>query len=231
MSNIKSQLQAVHNRIIDAKRQYGRNSHDIQVIAVSKKQNVNKIQEVIDEGLFAFGENYLQEAIAKIENFSHPTLEWHFIGPIQSNKTAQIARHFHWAHTVDRPQIAKKLNNARPPQLPPLNICLQINTSGETNKSGLALSAIDDIVCLVKLIDSLPHLQLRGLMTIPAPTSDIVQQRQPFKALRQLNDTLSEQRGKLLDTLSMGMSNDLEAAIAEGATIIRIGSAIFGARQ
>ncbi|OGT22401.1 MAG: YggS family pyridoxal phosphate enzyme, partial [Gammaproteobacteria bacterium RBG_16_57_12] len=173
-----------------------------------------------------FGESYLQEALAKMSELQDLALEWHFIGPLQSNKTRQVAINFDWVHSVDRLKIAQRLNEARS-GLPPLNICVQVNLGGEASKSGTTLAQLPDLAAAISL---LPNLRLRGLMSIPPPTHDFSGQRQPFQQLREALEQLNR-RGLALDTLSMGMSDDMEAAIAEGATLVRIGSAIFGTRQ
>ncbi|EUJ09922.1 pyridoxal phosphate enzyme, YggS family [Methylophilaceae bacterium 11] len=225
MNTFYDSLQAIHARIAQAKAQVGRND-TVQLCAVSKAQSVEKIRIAYEAGQTIFGENYLQEAIDKQAQLQDCAIEWHFIGPIQSNKTQAIAQHFAWAHSVDRIKIAERLANARGSQLPPLNVCIQINSSEESSKSGAGLS---DIAVLAEVIRGLPALRLRGLMAIPAPTKDIAQQRAQFKQVHQAYLAL-QQQGFALDTLSIGMSDDFEAAIAEGATIVRIGSALFGAR-
>ena len=196
------------------------------LVAVSKTQSSEKVREAYQAGQHAFGENYLQEALNKQVELADLKIEWHFIGPIQSNKTQPIAQHFSWVHGVDRLKIAQRLSDARPLDLPPLQICLQVNISGEASKSGVAPQELLD---LVQAIRALPNLTLRGLMTIPEPTDDEALQRQQFKQMRYLLNDLNKQ-GFMLDTLSMGMSSDYKIAIEEGATIVRIGSAIFGAR-
>jgi len=225
MNTFYDSLQAIHARIAQAKAQVGRND-TVQLCAVSKAQSVEKIRIAYEAGQTIFGENYLQEAIDKQAQLRDCAIEWHFIGPIQSNKTQAIAQHFAWVHSVDRIKIAERLANARGSQLPPLNVCIQINSSEESSKSGAGLS---DIAVLAEVIRGLPALRLRGLMAIPAPTNDIAQQHAQFKQVHQAYLAL-QQQGFALDTLSIGMSDDFEAAIAEGATIVRIGSALFGAR-
>lgn len=179
-----------------------------------------------DAGMRRFGENYLQEALEKIAALQELDLEWHFIGPIQSNKTRPIAEHFDWVHSVDRLKLARRLSEQRPAGLPPLNICLQVNVSGEQSKSGITLQ---ELPALAQEVATLPRLRLRGLMAIPAPAAGLEAQRQPFRQMRfALEQLIAE--GLELDTLSMGMSGDLEAAIAEGATLVRIGTALFGPR-
>ncbi len=198
----------------------------VTLLAVSKAQSAEKLREAYQAGQTKFGENYLQEALNKQTDLADLAIEWHFIGPIQSNKTQPIAQHFSWVHGVDRLKIAQRLNDARPSDLPPLQICLQVNISSEASKSGVEE---DEISTLVKAVSTLPKLKLRGLMAIPEPTDDETLQRQQFKRMRLLFNRLINE-GYALDTLSMGMSSDYKIAIEEGATIVRIGSAIFGAR-
>ena len=199
---------------------------EVMLLAVSKAQSAEKLREAWEAGQTRFGENYLQEALNKQAELADLKIEWHFIGPIQSNKTQPIAQHFSWVHGVDRLKIAQRLNDARPADLPPLQICLQVNISGEDSKSGVAPN---ELLELVETVSALPKLTLRGLMTIPEPTDDETVQRQQFKQMRVLLNDLKKE-GVVLDTLSMGMSSDYKIAIEEGATIVRIGSAIFGAR-
>lgn len=199
----------------------------ITVLAVSKTHAAQAIRAAHRCGLEHFGESYLQEALAKMEQLADLPLTWHFIGPIQSNKTRPIAEHFAWVHSVDRGKIAQRLNDQRPPALPPLQVCLQVNISGETSKSGVSL---DELPRLAREVAGMHRLQLRGLMAIPAPTTDAGQQRAAFASLRRaLAQVQTFAPGA--DTLSMGMSDDLEAAIAEGATLVRIGTDIFGSRS
>ena len=200
---------------------------DIQILAVSKTHPAGAIRAAWRGGLDQFGESYLQEALAKMTELQDLPLTWHFIGPIQSNKTRPIAEHFDWVHSVDRGKIAQRLNQHRPESLPPLQICLQVNISGESSKSGASLEELPRLASEVLL---LPRLRLRGLMAIPAPTSDPTQQRAAFAMLRQAMAQL-QSLAPAMDTLSMGMSDDLEAAIAEGATMVRVGSGIFGSRN
>lgn len=231
MSSISHNLQAVLADI----RQYAvsqqRDPENLQLLAVSKTFPVSAIVEAAQAGQLAFGENYVQEAVAKITELrtQHPeiALEWHFIGPIQSNKTRLIASHFDWVHTIDRLEIAERLSRQRPDDLPALNVCIQVNISAEASKSGILPQQAYE---LAQQLSRLPRLRLRGLMCIPAASNDTVQQAQAFRALRLLRDQL-EQQGMLLDTLSMGMSADYHAAIAEGSTLVRIGSVIFGKRD
>lgn len=227
MPTIAQRLTEVRTKIRQAEDRAGRPAGSVKLLAVSKTRPVTELQAAIAEGQTAFGESYVQEAVPKITALSGQGLEWHFIGPIQSNKTALIAQHFAWVHSVDRAKIAQRLNEQHPPGAPPLNVCLQLNLSGEASKSGILPAALPELAALVA---RLPNLCLRGLMTIPAPEDDPVKQRRPFRALHALFEEL-RQRGYALDTLSMGMTDDLEAAIAEGATIVRIGTAIFGPRD
>ena len=226
LDTIHDRLQQVLRTIGAAETRYGRTPGSAQLLAVSKTQPATALRAAATSGQRRFGENYLQEALAKIEALADLALEWHFIGPIQSNKTRPIAEHFDWVHSVDRLKIAERLSAQRPPALPPLNICLQVNVSGEASKSGCSL---EELPALATAVAQLPHLRLRGLMAIPAPADDFDQQRIPLRELRLALEQLNA-RGLALDTLSMGMSDDLEAAIAEGATLVRVGSAIFGAR-
>ncbi len=231
MSPIPEKLQAVRAAIAQAAKTAGRKPDDVQLLAVSKTFGAQEVLAAAGAGQMAFGENYLQEAIdkmAEVRILSPKTIfEWHFIGPIQSNKTRPIAEHFDWVHTVERVKIAQRLSEQRPAGLPDLNICLQVNISGEASKSGCAP---DELLSLAQAVAALPHLKLRGLMAIPEPSDDPALQRAPFAHMRQLFDSLNAQ-GFALDTLSMGMSADMGAAIAEGATMVRVGSAIFGHRH
>lgn len=203
-----------------------RQPHSVFLLAVSKGQPIEKIQQAVAAGQVAFGENYLQEALPKIIALADKKLEWHFIGIIQTNKTKKIADYFSWVHSLSDTQSAQRLNEQRASHLPPLNICLQVNTSQEPTKSGVQNK---EVFPLAEYCASLPRLRLRGLMTIAAPKKQFSAQRSEFHRLRVLYDKLNA-RGFKLDTLSMGMSNDMQAAIAEGATIVRIGTAIFGER-
>jgi pyridoxal phosphate enzyme (YggS family) len=227
MTAILSNLQAIRLAIAHAAKSANRDAAEVQLLAVSKTFAADAVREAYRAGQAAFGENYLQEALHKIGALQDLPLEWHFIGPIQSNKTRDIAQNFAWVHCVDRLKIAERLSAQRPPQLPPLNICLQVNVSGEQSKSGVAPDAV---MQLALDIAQLPRLRLRGLMAIPAPADDESAQRAAFAQLRQLLHELNQQ-GLSLDTLSMGMSHDFAAAIKEGSTIVRVGTAIFGARQ
>jgi pyridoxal phosphate enzyme (YggS family) len=231
MSTISAKLHDVQATIRAAAEAAGRQPASVQLLAVSKTFGPDAVLEAMNAGQRAFGENYLQEALDKIAAVAQAApavpVEWHFIGPIQSNKTRPIATHFAWVHSVDRLKVAQRLSEQRPPELGPLNICLQVNVSGEATKSGIAQ---DELPELARAVAALPNLRLRGLMAIPEPESDPQKQRAPFARLRELADKLRAD-GIALDTLSMGMSGDLQAAVAEGATIVRIGSAIFGARH
>ncbi len=220
-------LATVMQRISAAERRYGRPPGSVTLLAVSKTRPAMDIEELARAGQKAFGESYAQEAIGKIAALAHLPLEWHFIGPIQSNKTRLIAEHFHWVHSVDRLKVAKRLSEQRPQVLPPLQVCLQVNVSGEASKAGVAPEQATE---LARVIADLPRLRLRGLMAIPAPADELAVQRVPFRRLWALRERINRS-GLGLDTLSMGMSADLEAAVAEGATIVRIGTAIFGPRS
>jgi len=227
MDTITKRLEAVLNRIRAAERRAGREPGAAQLLAVSKRHPASAIAEAAAAGQRRFGESYLQEALEKMTALAALELEWHFIGPLQSNKTREIAARFAWVHSVDRLKIARRLSEQRPAELPPLNICLQVNSSGEASKSGCSF---DDLPVLAAAVRELPRLHLRGLMTLPAPADNPEQQRHPFAALRQACTALNT-GGFELDTLSMGMSRDLEAAITEGATLVRVGSALFGSRD
>ena len=226
MSTISEGLQAITTRISAAATAAGRALEDIQLVAVSKTFPPEDIRAAFACGQRAFGESYVQEALEKINDLNDLPLEWHFIGPIQSNKTRAIAETFQWVHSVDRLRVAQRLSDARPALLPPLQVCLQVNISGEASKSGVAPA---EVALLAEQVSHLSNVRLRGLMTVPRPTDDQEAQRAAFRSMRELLDSLRA-RGIALDTLSMGMSDDLEAAIQEGATIIRVGRAIFGER-
>jgi PLP dependent protein len=236
MATIGVNLQAVRRRIAAAAAACGRNPADITLVAVSKTFGADDVAAAHACGQHVFGENYVQEALDKIHALRAPNapeisrrqpLEWHFIGPMQSNKSRAIAENFAWVHSVDRLKIAQRLSDARPAALPPVQVCIQVNIGGEDSKSGVTLA---DALTLARGVSALPRLKLRGLMAIPPATNDPARQRQHFAALRELKQKLVAE-GIALDTLSMGMSADLEAAIAEGATLVRIGTAIFGQRQ
>lgn len=224
MSTLADNLSAISARIASAAQAAGRDPASVRLLAVSKTKPASAIREIHAAGVCDFGENYLQEALTKQQALGVLPLIWHFIGPIQSNKTKAIAEHFDWVHSVDRLKIAQRLSEQRPAGLAPLNICLQVNVSGEDSKSGCAPA---DLPALAKAVAALPNLRLRGLMAIPEPTDDRAAQEAAFATLRQLQEGLDLG----LDTLSMGMSHDLEAAIAQGATWVRIGTALFGARD
>lgn len=226
MTTIASNLQAVRTAISEAAECSGRRAADVSLLAVSKTFPQRAIRDACRAGQTLFAESYVQEALDKITALQDLPIEWHFIGPIQSNKTRAIAEHFAWVHSVDRLKIAERLSAQRPAHLPPLHVCLQVNISGEDSKSGVLP---DKLFELAQGAAKLPGLKLRGLMAIPAPCEDTAAQRLPFAQLRKLLDRLNLQ-GMQLDTLSMGMSHDFAAAIAEGATMVRIGSAIFGKR-
>lgn len=224
---IATRLDAVHQRIAQAARAHDRNPDAIALVAVSKTQPVAMLEAALAAGHRDFGENYLQDALTKIDALAAHDPVWHFIGDIQSNKTRDIATHFAWAHAVNRLKIARRLSEQRPEHMPPLNTCIQVNIDQEASKSGIAPG---DTAGLADQIAELPNLRLRGLMALPAPADTQADQRKPFARLRELFEYLNR-NGHALDTLSMGMSTDLEAAIAEGATRVRVGTAIFGARQ
>jgi len=226
MNTVAERLTRVHARIREAERAAGRPEHSVRLLAVSKNQDLALMREALAAGQTAFGESYVQEALEKMLALASAPIEWHFIGPIQSNKTAQIAAHFAWVHSVDRLKIAQRLNAQRG-ERPPLNVCIQVNISGETSKAGIPEA---ELLPLAQAIRGMPGLKLRGLMAIPAPETDQTRQGLPFRRLKQCLDRLNQQ-GMALDTLSMGMSDDLEAAVIEGATIVRVGSAVFGPRR
>jgi pyridoxal phosphate enzyme (YggS family) len=222
-------LADVHERIARAAQAAGRDAQSVMLLAVSKTFPADAVRAAHAAGQRAFGENYVQEALDKIQTLAglRASLEWHFIGPLQSNKTRPVAEHFDWVHSVDRLKIAQRLSEQRPDHLPPLNVCLQVNVSGEASKSGVTIA---EAAAIAHQIAALPRLKLRGLMSIPEPAGDLEEQRAPHRQLRELFERLRND-GLALDTLSMGMSADLEAAVLEGATIVRVGTAIFGARD
>jgi pyridoxal phosphate enzyme (YggS family) len=230
MGSIGSNLQEVKRRIGAACARAGRDAQSVTLLAVSKTFGPEAVREAHAAGQRAFGENYVQESLDKIAALAdlRAHLEWHLIGPLQSNKTRPVAEAFDWVHTVDRLKIAERLAAQRPESLPPLQVCLQVNISGEASKSGLLPA---EVLGVARAVAALPadRLVLRGLMAIPEPAADFDAQRLPHRALRELRDALARE-GLVLDTLSIGMSADLAAAVTEGATIVRIGSAIFGAR-
>ncbi|TYC55116.1 YggS family pyridoxal phosphate-dependent enzyme [Zoogloea oleivorans] len=225
-SGISGRLQNLALRIARAAEAVGREPAGVRLLAVSKTWPADSVREAAAAGQRAFGENYVQEGVAKVEALAGLGLEWHFIGPLQSNKTRLVANSFAWVHSIDRLKIAERLSEQRDVHLPPLDVCIQVNVSGEASKSGVAP---DDLPELARAVAALPRLRLRGLMAIPEPTSDVALQRARFASLRQLREQLNA-GGLQLDTLSMGMSDDLEAAIAEGSTMVRVGTAIFGGR-
>ena len=226
MNSLQERLQLVRQEIAEAERQFGREPGSVKLLAVSKTRAAGDVLALAQLGVSDFGENYVQEARAKIGQLSGQSLTWHFIGPIQSNKTRQIAEHFDWVHSVDRIKVAQRLNAARPAHLPPLNICIQVNVDAEATKSGIGP---DEVEQLAGQILPLSRLNLRGLMALPAPTEDFSEQRCSFLRTRRLQEQLTD-KGYRLDTLSMGTTGDMRAAIAEGATVIRIGTALFGPR-
>lgn len=226
MTTIAERLHAVCARIETAESAAGRPPAAVRLLAVSKTWPAEAVREAALAGQRAFGENYVQEGVDKVEALRELGLEWHFIGPLQSNKTRAVANAFDWVHSIDRLKIAERLSAQRDVHLPPLDVCIQVNVSGEASKSGVAPDAVAG---LAQAVAALPRLRLRGLMCIPEPTEDLALLRARFALLRSLRDELND-RGLSLDTLSMGMSHDIEAAIAEGATIVRVGTAIFGER-
>jgi pyridoxal phosphate enzyme (YggS family) len=231
MIDLASNLELVQQRIALAVSTNERERSDVQLIAVSKTKPADMVRAGYELGLTDFGENYVQEAVDKVVELADLPICWHFIGPIQSNKTRQIAEHFSWVHTIDRGKIAHRLSEQRPLDLGPLNVLLQVNISGEASKSGVNP---DGLLKLAREVLALPNLQLHGLMAIPAPSESVDSQREPFRQLRQLLEQLKSSlgaEGTALRHLSMGMTGDLDAAIAEGATLVRIGTSIFGARE
>ena len=230
MNDIAHNLAQVREKISAAAVRCGRDSEEVTLLAVSKTKPASAVEEAVAAGQRAFGENYVQEGVEKILHFREKgitSLQWHFIGPLQSNKSRLVAEHFDWCHTVDRLKIATRLSEQRPAEMPPLNVLIQINISDEQSKSGIPLDEMD---ALAADIAALPNVRLRGLMAIPEASDDMAAQRIPFRKLRELSEQIRT-AGVPLDTLSMGMSHDLEAAVAEGATIVRIGTAIFGERN
>ena len=226
MTTIDTQLQTVRSRLATACQSVGRNPGEVTLLAVSKTFGAEAVEEAYAAGQRIFGENYIQEAVQKIAQLRHLPLEWHCIGPIQSNKTRLVAENFDWIHTVDRLKIAQRLSEQRPPGLTPLQVCIQVNIDGGDTKSGVPPQ---EALALARQVAALPHLHLRGLMCIPEPASDFIAACALFAKARALFDVLNTE-GLTLDTLSMGMSADLEAAIHEGSTMVRVGTAIFGGR-
>ena len=226
MATILYNLQVVRSRISEAARAVGRDPAKICLVAVSKSWPTEVVRKAALAGQKKFGENYIQEAVEKITALSDLALEWHFIGPVQGNKTRLVAHYFSWVHSVDRLRIAQRLAEARGADRPPLQLCLQVNISGERSKAGVIPSEVAPLAVAVR---RLPHVRLRGLMAIPEATDDVALLRRRYREVRYLKDSLAAD-GIELDTLSMGMSHDLETAVAAGATIVRVGTAIFGAR-
>ena len=226
MHKINDKITQVRARLHSACHRTHRNSNEVTLLAVSKTKSAADIRAAFAAEQRHFGENYLQEALEKQQQLVDLNIVWHFIGPIQSNKTRALAEHFQWVHSVDRLKIAKRLSEQRLKHLPALNICLQVNLDNEASKSGVALAELPE---LADAVAKLPHLKLRGLMAIPAPRSDVDEQQQSLERLQQALERLNQQ-GYKLDTLSMGMSGDLEAAVAAGSTMVRVGTDIFGAR-
>lgn len=231
MSSIQQNIEHITSQIRYDEQKCGRTPESVQLLAVSKTKPVEAILEAYQGGQLAFGENYVQEGVSKVQHFAehYPDnrIEWHFIGPIQSNKSRLVAEHFDWVHTIDRTKIAQRLNDQRPSELKPLQVLIQVNTSGEASKSGVTEAEVFE---LAELISRLPNLTLRGLMSIPANVSDYESQLREFQKLATLKQTLEAQFPEI-DTLSMGMSGDMTAAIEAGSTMVRIGTAIFGARD
>jgi len=227
VENIEKNIENLLGQIYAAEQKYGRKNGSVRLLAVSKTKSATEVEKAISAGLTDFGENYLQEALPKVESLRRFQPSWYFIGPLQSNKTRQVAENFDWVLSVDRKKTAKRLGSARPRQLGPLNLCIQVNVSGETSKSGVNMS---EALPLALQIMGQPGICLRGIMGIPAPTHEITEQRKAFRQLKDIFDTMND-HGLGLDTLSMGMSNDLESAIAEGSTMVRVGTAIFGQRN
>ncbi|MCP5229630.1 YggS family pyridoxal phosphate-dependent enzyme [Accumulibacter sp.] len=227
MTSLSAKLQAVLARIARAARHYGRDPGDVALVAVSKTWPARAVEELALAGQKAFAESFVQEGVEKVAQLRGLGLDWHFVGSLQSNKTRLLAENFNWVHSVDRLRIAERLSEQRPASLPPLSVCLQVNVSGEVSKSGVSPA---EAAALAHAVAVLPRLRLRGLMAIPARSDGLAEQRRPFRLLRELSERLRAD-GLLLDTLSMGMSHDFEAAIAEGATLVRVGTAIFGERN
>ena len=232
MVSIQENVEKTLQKIDSAAKKYNKNPNNIQLLAVSKTKPISNIQAAIDSGLTQFGENYVQEGIEKVQFFADKNnqLTWHLIGPIQSNKTRLIAEHFDWVHSIERSKIAQRLNDQRPHTHKPLQVLIQVNTSAEASKSGLSSANQKEIIALADEITQLPNLTLRGLMCIPEPSDDFATQLAAFTPLTALFAELKT-RYSQFDTLSMGMSDDMEAAIASGSTMVRVGSAIFGARN
>ena len=226
MHDVGTALTAVRARIGELERRYHRTPGSVTLLAVSKTKPPEAVRAAIAAGQHAFGENHLQDAMTKVEALAGQGVSWHFIGAVQSNKTRPIAAHFDWVHGIEREKIATRLSAQRPADRGPLDVCIEVNVSGEDTKSGVPPAAVEP---LARMVHELPGLRLRGLMAIPRPAEDFETQRDPFRLLREILDDLNA-KGLGLDTLSMGMTADLEAAIAEGATMVRVGTAIFGPR-
>lgn len=227
MLKIIDSLQDIKRRISEAEAEFNRTPGSVRLVGVTKKQPMGKLKTAAEEGLKDFGENHLQEALAKLSRLKQYGIEWHFLGTIQSNKTEAIAKYFNWIHSIDRAKIALKLGEQRPEELGPINVLLQVNVDDEDTKSGVAF---EEVSMIANFIKDVPNIKLRGLMTIPAIRREFDEQREPFKKLRECFEELKINGFPDLDTLSMGMSHDFEAAIAEGSTMVRIGAAIFGSR-
>ena len=228
MTDIASRLDAVSREIRALEQRHGREPGSVRLLAVSKTKPPAQVAQAYAAGQRAFGENHLQDALSKLDSaeLAGLDIDWHFIGPLQSNKTRTVAERFDWLHSLERLKVARRLDEQRAADAAPLNVCIQVNLSGEDSKAGIAAA---EVAAFAAQVAELPRLRLRGLMTLPAPESDLARQREPFRQLRELLDTLRGE-GHAVDTLSMGMTQDMEAAIAEGATWVRIGTAIFGAR-
>ncbi len=226
MNEIKSRYEELCRYVAETARSCRRLPDDITILAISKTRSVDDIMQAYEAGCRCFGESYIKEAVAKIEALAPLSLEWHYVGPVQSNKTQDIAKNFHWVHSIDRKKVARRINEQRPDHLPLINVCIQVNVSGEESKSGTKL---ENLSALTDYIMNLPRLQLRGLMALPQKTNDTAAQRRAFRLLYKAMEELNL-KGLTLDTLSMGMSNDWPAAVLEGATIIRVGAGLFGPR-
>jgi pyridoxal phosphate enzyme (YggS family) len=226
MNDVEHRIRQVHRRLRAAEEAAGRPAGSVSLLAVSKQQDTAAIEAALGAGQAAFGENYLQEALEKISTLAGRSAEWHFIGALQSNKTKAVAENFDWLHSLDSARLARRLSAQRPAGRPPLQVCIQVNVSGENSKSGVTP---EQTLSLARDVAAFPNLRLRGLMTLPAPSDDADEQRRPFRLLRELLQALRAD-GLDVDTLSMGMSADLEAAVLEGATMVRVGTAIFGPR-
>lgn len=227
MIKVTENIEHIETQLALSAKRAGRDPKTVRLLAVSKKQPLSRVLEAAAAGQRDFGENFVQEGLEKMTAAGRNDLVWHFIGHLQSNKTREVAESFDWVHSIDRRKIAQRLSDQRPAELPPLNVCIQVNVDAEASKSGVSPANVAD---LAKAISAMPGLKLRGLMCLPAIRDSYEEQRKPFRALRLLLEDLNA-RGMSLDTLSMGMSDDFDAAIREGATIVRIGTAVFGPRQ